>query len=460
MLGRCSLVWIAAIGSASVVAGCSREPERASAESPIVVGVSLGLTREFASVGASLRDAVRVAEGELNAGGGVLGRQIRFEIVDDRSDEAAHIVEIAQSFVDRGVVAVLGPLGSGQVLLTQTVFGEHRILQISPTATSVELEKVSTDEERFSFRTTPADDLQATAVLRVATSPPRGLGGGGGTADGASCNRLALVHLDNAYGTSMAKTIVEAFPKMGEARKVVARRAIPLEVASSYANVVSELIASEPDCLVLVAYEKAGAAVVRELKTTPGYAALRERGFFVIGTDGIHTEGFLDASRDDPSSATSASSAEGVFGTSPDTQPRTADYNAFKSIYASYFPLTAATEPPPFAANTFDAAILLGLAIQKAGAVGDRGALRDALKDVSRPGGTPVGPAELADALVELRSGGDVDYRGASGNVDLQDNGDVTGGFIVWHAVRDRTSNRVVFETVARLGYAELKVTP
>ncbi|HVH44356.1 MAG TPA: ABC transporter substrate-binding protein [Labilithrix sp.] len=442
------------VPAALVEQGCAKEAPKPSAEAPIVVGVSLGLTKDLSSFAGPLRNAVRAAEGEINAGGGLLGRQVRFDVVDDRSDEADFMVNVAQYFADRGVAAVLGPVSSGQVLLAEHIFAERQIVQLSPSATSVELSTVQPDEERFLFRTTPADDFQGAAVILVATKTPRGLGVDGGAA--STCNRLALVYIDNAYGTSMAKVVADNFPKRGTPgqRKVVSEHEIALEAASSYADIVPEIIAANPECLALITYEKAAAQFVRDFKSAPGYAALEQKGFFFIATDGVFTQGFLDLSRSDPSNEASPSTAEGVFGTNPDTQPGTTDYNAFRAIYSSYFPLAPGADAPPFAANTFDAAILIALAIQKAGSATDRLAIRDALKEVSRPGGRPVSPAEIGDALVELRGGGDVDYKGASGNVDLQDNGNVAGGFIVWKAVREESG--VVYKTVTRFTTEEL----
>ncbi len=449
---------------AFVEQGCVKEAPKPSAENPIVVGVSLGLTGDLSSFAAPLRDAVRTAEAEINAGGGLLGRQVRFDIVDDRSDEKDFVVSTARSFADRGVAAVIGPVSSGQVKLTQDILAAKQIIQISPSATAVELTDIQPVEDRFLFRTTPADDFQGAAVILFATKTPRGLGdaGVGAPVDGGgastTCNRLALVYIDNPYGTSMAKVVSDNFPKRGgpNQRKIVSQQKIPLESKADYNDIIPDIIRSEPECLALIAYEKAAAQFVKDFKNSSGYQALDEKGFFFIGTDGVFTQGFLDLSQQDPSNEASPSTAEGVYGTNPDTQPGTTEYNAFKTIYGTYFPLGTATDAPAFAANTFDAAILIAFAIQKAGSATDRIAVRDALKEVSRPGGRPVSPAEIGEGLAELRNGGDIDYKGASGSVDFQDNGNVPGGFIVWQAVREKPDTPVVYKTVARFGIEEL----
>lgn len=452
---------VAVLGATVAISeqGCAKDAPQPSSPSPIVVGVSLGLTNDLGSFTAPLRDAVRVAEGEINAGGGLLGRPIQFDVVDDRSDEGDGVKRVIQDFANRNVVAVIGPVSSGQVKATQDILSSKQIIQITPAATSVELTDVQPQSNRFLFRTTPADDFQGAAVILFATKTPRGLGDAGVSATDAgvpsTCNRLAIVYLDNSYGQSMTKVIADNFPKRGAGRVIVSQNKIPLEAAASYQDKVDPIIKSDPECLALIAYEKAAAQFIKDFKAHPGYAALAQKGFFFIGTDGVYTQGFLEESRTDRADDTSPSAAEGVFGTNPDTQPGTTDYNAFRTLYASYFPLKPTDDAPPFAANTFDSAILIAFAIQKVGNVEDRAAIRDALKEVSRPGGRPISPSEIADGLRELREGRDIDYKGASGNVNFADNGNVTAGFIIWEAARD-TSNRVVYRTVARFDSDQL----
>lgn len=178
---------VAVLGATVAISeqGCAKDAPQPSSPSPIVVGVSLGLTNDLGSFTAPLRDAVRVAEGEINAGGGLLGRPIQFDVVDDRSDEGDGVKRVIQDFANRNVVAVIGPVSSGQVKATQDILSSKQIIQITPAATSVELTDVQPQSNRFLFRTTPADDFQGAAVILFATKTPRGLGDAGVSATDA-----------------------------------------------------------------------------------------------------------------------------------------------------------------------------------------------------------------------------------------------------------------------------------
>jgi branched-chain amino acid transport system substrate-binding protein len=457
-LGAVTAGALLAASALTATEGCADKAPAPSAAAPIVIGVSLGLTGDLDTFTAPLRDAVRTAEGQINAGGGLLGRPVRFDVVDDKSDEGNAVTNVANDFVRDGVVAVIGPVGSQQVVLTQKIYADHQLIQISPSATSTDLSTIQPADNRFLFRTTPADDFQGAAVMLFAQRTPKGLGDAGAPLNEAgvpvTCNKLAIVNIDNAYGNSMADVIAANWPKRGVGRTIALRKKLPVDLAADYTKEAAELIATGAECSALISYEKVAAQFVHDVKTSANYKTLSDKGFFFIGTDGVFTPGFLELSRDNRADETSPSTAEGVFGTNPDTQPGTKEYSEFKTIYRSYFPTLP--DAPPFTANTYDAAILIALAIQQAGTVTDHVAIRDALRKVATGPGKPFTPAQVGDALLAIRQGQDIDYKGASGNVDFEANGNVKSGFIVWEAFRDPKTKKVDYRTVAQFTTEEL----
>lgn len=459
-LGRVAV--LGALGSVAatflvVEQGCSESPAKAQKPEPIVIGVSLGLTKDLDTFAAPLRDSIRAAEGEINANGGLLGRPVEFDIVDDQSNEDEFVKNVANDFARKRVVAVIGPIGSQQVKQTHDIYKNAQILQLTPSATSTDLATLQPENDRWLFRTTPDDAFQGAAVIKFGIDTPQGLvDGGAPQGDGgaaATCARMAIVNIENSYGESMAAVIEKAWPnRPGAARSISIRKKVPTEVKSDYVQDVSDVIASNPECLVLISYEETAAQFVKDFTANSGYAQLKSKGFFFIGTDGVFTPGFLKGTLANEADEKSPSAVEAkvMFGTNPDTQPISPEYQQFRTIYASYFPLRPGEDAPPFTSNTFDAAMLIAFAIQKAGTVDDRTKIRDALKDVSRPPGRPFSPSQIREALTELRNGGDIDYKGASGPLDMQDNGNVNSGFIIWELFRNTVTDRVEYKTVAR----------
>ena len=452
---------IGALSLAPTQAGCAGKAPPPAAPDPILIGASLGLTNGLAGTGSAQRDALLAAQGQINASGGLLGRQVRFEIEDDASDEKGVVTRVANDLVAKGVVAVIGPIGSSQVLAVQDIYRQAQIIEISASATSTALTTVQPTTDRWLFRTTPADDFQGAAVMLYAQRTPRGLGDAGAPmmTDGgpiATCSKLAIVQIDNAYGGAMSDVIEQNWPKR-TGKNVLAREKIPVDLASDYKSTVDAVYTAAggpPQCLAFIMYEDTGAEFIREFKADARFASL-PNGFFFIGTDGVYDDTFLKNARANPSDPTGPNVAEGVTGTTPDSQPGTPEYEQFRTIYASYDPAFADKDAPPFASNAYDAAMLVALAIAKAGTVTDRVAVRNALLDVANPPGKTYGPAQYLDALQAIQQGLDIDYKGASGNVDLEPNGNVKSGFAVWQAYR-KSDKTLDFQTIGRFELVDL----
>ena len=83
--------------------------------------------------------------------------------------------------------------------------------------------------------------------------------------------------------------------------------------------------------------------------------------------------------------------------------------------------------PRTFDAQTFDAVILCYLAAVAAGRP-DGADMAQELRAVSGPGGKKYTWKQLPDAVKALQDGNDIDYEGASGPIDLDDEGDPTAG--------------------------------
>ena len=89
----------------------------------------------------------------------------------------------------------------------------------------------------------------------------------------------------------------------------------------------------------------------------------------------------------------------------------------------------------PFAAQAYDAAFLLALAIEKNGKA-ERAGLNAALRDVASAPGEVVMPGEWSKAVELIKAGKDVNYEGATGSHEFDDAGDVAG-VIVEMMVKD-----------------------
>ena len=133
---------------------------------------------------------------------------------------------------------------------------------------------------------------------------------------------------------------------------------------------------------------------------------------------------------DDLNAAIGADNLEGTFGTAPGSS-LTGARTAFNDAYAASF---ASVPPLPFMAETYDAVVLIALAAEKAGTTTDSAKIRDALRSVANAPGEKVGPGvdSIKRALELIQAGQDVNYEGAGGSQDFDENGDVISTIEIW----------------------------
>ncbi|MEE8471042.1 MAG: amino acid ABC transporter substrate-binding protein, partial [Dehalococcoidia bacterium] len=108
-----------------------------------------------------------------------------------------------------------------------------------------------------------------------------------------------------------------------------------------------------------------------------------------------------------------------------------AERQAFLSAYESAF---AELPPEPYIDTTYDAVVLIAQAAEKAGTTTDSAAIRDALRDVANPPGEVVGPGadSIKRAFELIAAGEDINYEGAGGSQDFDENGDVFTTIEIW----------------------------
>lgn len=380
---------VGVVGAA--LAGCPA-PEQ---EEQLVLGMLNPLTGGLAAYAPALENGAQLAVSQINDAGGVLGKQIVLDVRDSKTDaEAAR--QLAQAFVDEGVPVVIGDAPSGGALAAAEVTSAAGVVQITGSATSPEL--TDFDDDGFLFRTVPSDAFQGVVLARQIYE------------DGH--RNVSVLHLDNAYGAGLSSVFIDAFTALGGAVDVT--RVYPENPPGEYdfAADLEAAAASAPDAVLLVAYADDG---TRFLQTWASDPAVFQGQWYL--TDGMKTEDVIDN--------VGAAAVEGIKGTSP-VFGAGSGFETFASAYEAAY----GEAPGIFADNFYDALMLVALAMTRAGSA-DPKEIRGALTAVSAAPGTAVSGSDVKAAL-EAAAAGDVDYAGASGPVDFDENGDVAGPVEVW----------------------------
>src|SRR5471032_2581896 len=139
------------------------------AADPIKIGVSGPFTGGSAPMGVSMRDGVKLAVADINAKGGVLGRQLQMV---ERDDEAKpeRGVQIAQELINKEkVVATVGFINTGVALASQRFYQEAKIPVIDNVATGTVVTKQFVDQpDNYAFRNAANDAIQSHMIVEEA----------------------------------------------------------------------------------------------------------------------------------------------------------------------------------------------------------------------------------------------------------------------------------------------------
>jgi len=177
------------------LAGCGSPKQESSTINVGLVGAQSGAD---AQIGISMLNGSKIAIDEWNAKGGVLGKKINAIVLDDegKSDKA---VNVAQSLVDDGVVAVIGHFNSGCTIPASPIYNEAKVLEISPGSTNP---KYTDQGFPDAFRICGRDDAQgsvAAAYLR----------------DTLKLDKIAILDDKTAYGQGIADEVKKNFEAKG-----------------------------------------------------------------------------------------------------------------------------------------------------------------------------------------------------------------------------------------------------
>ncbi|HEU5470431.1 MAG TPA: amino acid ABC transporter substrate-binding protein [Actinophytocola sp.] len=96
-----------------------------SSGEPIVVGSTLSLSGAFAATGAIHKIAGEQFVDRLNASGGLLGRQVRWTVRDDESDQAKVSTLYEQLITQDRVDLIIGPYATPNILSAMAVAQRH-----------------------------------------------------------------------------------------------------------------------------------------------------------------------------------------------------------------------------------------------------------------------------------------------------------------------------------------------
>ena len=370
----------------------------------IKIGALMSLTGGLAPYGPPIVNGAKLAVEQINAAGGILGRQVELVVRDTATspdvgrDAARKLVEL-----DR-VPAIVGALSSGVTIAASSVTIPADVVLISPSSTSPGLAALKDND--YVFRTVVSDAMQGGVLARLALL--------------LGYKKVSIIYVNNAYGKGLDvafKNNFEKFPNHG----VVAE--VPYEEnKASYRGEVEKAMRGNPDAILFISYPVDGNKQIVEA-VEAGY-----QGHFLF-PDGMKGEGVA------PGPACQAMDKpgpiEGAFGTAAGA-PKVAVAAQFNKDFAAKFGPTSV----PYNTQAYDAVAVIALAAARAIVQGQPvtgETIRNNLRAVANPPGEVVTYNEFAKAFKLIQAGKEINYEGVSGPVDFDKAGDMAQGVIeVW----------------------------
>ena len=316
-------------------------------DDPIVIGTISPNTGSLAAYGTGIITGVELAVEEINAAGGILGRQVEVITTDDQGDPT-ECLNAFNSLVAEGVGLIIGSATSGCTSAITEAANEEEICLLAPTATA---DSVTTEDD-YIFRACYADSFQGAIAAAYAKK--------------AGYTKVGVVYCAaDVYSKGLYDSFSAACEGYGvEVAAVESTASLDVQdytnQFAAMANAGVELVYAP------FYYDVVGPYVIPQARAA-GYTGI------IMGADG--------------------------YDTTPDYVVEGADLSAFNNVYWTnhYYPgdtseivqsfVTAyedkfGSTPSAFAATGYDCMYMYKAAIEAAGST-ESPAVRDALADTS-----------------------------------------------------------------------------
>jgi len=373
-------ILIASIVIASLLSACQQQ---GGGGDKVRIGVFMSLTGTTANFGISSVNGIKLAAEEVNAAGGINGKQIDLLVQDDRSD-ASEAATIVTKFVTQDQVhAILGEVASSRSIAAAPIAQNAHVPMLTPSSMNPEVTK----KGDYIFRSCFIDPVQGAAIAQFAAKTLN------------AKNAAIMVDRKNDYSTGLEEVINATFTKLGG--KIVATQSYQ-EGDQDFNAQLTSLKGANPEVIFVPGYYNDVGLIAKQA---------RDKGITVplVGGDGWDSTQLY---------AIGGSALNGSYFTnhySPyDTDPKVQKFvNDYKAKYGSI--------PDALAATAYDAAHIMFDAIKRS-------------KSLNGP--------DVRDALAATK-----DYPGVTGTVTFNQNRDAVKPIVMieikdggLYAVRERVN--------------------
>ena len=336
-------IMLALLASAfSGLTACSDEKD----ENVIVIGAIVTLSGDMSYYGKDMLQSYQLAVEEINAAGGVLGKQLKLFDVDDAGKENTATAAAAR-IISEGVDFVVGGYASGVIIPTMQLFYDEGLLLLISNANSTNITAAGFNQSFMINSPGSHAVITLTSLLKYLGS-----------------QKIALIHQGTDYTKNLSDMCAAELPKSGFE---IATVQVMDEGAQDVSAIVTAINNSGADFVYWCGYHADGSNVIKQLRRG-GYA-----GAICVG-DGSASPDLIEACGTD---------GEGVYVTSPPYVKLAEGGEKFITDFKAKF--GDDVEPGPYATLSYDTIYLLKAAIEIAGTT-EMAKVRDAVQNIEYKG--------------------------------------------------------------------------
>ena len=214
--------------------------------SSIKIGFIAPLTGDAASIGTPEKSAVELAISEINATGGINGRQLE-AIYEDGQCAATPAASAATKLITLDkVVAIVGGICSTETAAFAPRAMQSKVVVISPCSSAPSLSKTGT----YFFRDYPSDSFQGKFAAEYAYNT-------------LGARKVAILYHQSDWGDGIKDVFKTRFTELGG--QIVAEEGAP-QTSRDYRTALSKIKASHPDYIYAPTYPEGGTIVLKQAR--------------------------------------------------------------------------------------------------------------------------------------------------------------------------------------------------
>jgi branched-chain amino acid transport system substrate-binding protein len=216
----------------------------------IKIGGDFELTGGVASYGQSAVNGAKLAFKQVNASGGVLGKQINFITADNKSEPSESANAVTKLITQDKAVVIMGAVASSNTLAAVQIATDNKIPLLTPTSTNP---KITVDDngkvKDYIFRSCFIDPFQGTVMANFATRTLKA--------------KTAVIYVDNSsdYAKGLAQFFEESFVKNGG--QILEKEAY-LQKDQDFKATLTKIKAANPDVVYVPGYYEEVGKIVKQ----------------------------------------------------------------------------------------------------------------------------------------------------------------------------------------------------